>query len=378
MRFALIPDKFKGSLTASEVCDALESGIRAVYPEAGIRTFAASDGGDGFLEAVRAVRSLEEIRLPVEDPLGRSIIAPFLFDRDAGEAYIEMAAASGMELLSPSERNPMRTNTRGTGQLIREAVRLGARNIFVGLGGSATNDGGCGIASVFGYKFYDIEGNTLDPVGSKLERIGRIVPPGKALFTESTRITAVNDVDNPLWGLEGAAYVYGAQKGASKAEIELLDSGLQNLDQRVSAQLGILAGSLPGAGAAGGTAYGLKCFLGAGFINGTDLILRLSGIENYLRDQKVDYVFTGEGRIDDQTLRGKLIHGVVRRAVALNIPILAVCGKCDVPVETLTAFGLNTVLEISDPSKPIAYNMAHALELVAQSVESFLRENKKP
>lgn len=378
MKFALIPDKFKGSLTAAGVCDALETGIRKIYPEAGIRTFAASDGGDGFLEAVRAVRSLEEIRVPVEDPLGRPITAPLLFDAVAGEAYIEMAAASGMELLSPSERNPMRTHTRGTGQLIRKAVALGARKIYVGLGGSATNDGGCGIATVFGYRFYDGNGNILDPTGLNLGRIARIAPPPKAAIPESITITAVNDVDNPLWGFEGAARIYAAQKGASRADIEVLDAGLKNLDQRVAERLGIQAGNLAGAGAAGGTAYGLKCFLGAGFINGTDLILSLSGIADYLKGGRVDYVITGEGRIDEQTLRGKLIHGVVRLANAQNTPAVAVCGKCDVPEETLKEFGLQHVLEIADPDKPLSYSVEHAHELVASAVAHWLRRAKKP
>ncbi|MDM9632636.1 glycerate kinase [Robiginitalea aurantiaca] len=377
MRFALIPDKFKGSLSAAGVCKALESGIRAVYPNADIRSFAASDGGDGFLDAVRAVRSLETFHIPVEDPLGRQISAPFLFDKSNGEAFIEMAAASGMELLSPSQRDPLRTHTRGTGQLLRAALDRGARHIYVGLGGSATNDGGCGIATVFGYRFLDANGLTLEPTGSNLGRIARIVSPEEPIIPESTKITAVNDVDNPLWGPEGAAWVYATQKGASSDDIKALDLGLQNLDRRVAAELGIQAGNMPGAGAAGGAAFGLHCFLRAGFVNGTDLILRLSGIGSYLRERKVDYLITGEGRIDDQTLRGKLIHGVVRMAVAQDIPVLAVCGKCDVPAEILHNFGLKHVLVVSDPEKPLSYNMDCASELTTKALQDFLINEKK-
>ena len=199
MRIALIPDKFKGSLSATQVCDAMESGIRAVYPKAEIRRFAASDGGDGFLEAVRAVRPVEVVQVPVSDPVGREISASFLYDPKTGEAFVEMAKASGMELLSPRERNPIRTDTRGTGQLILRAVQRGARHIFVGLGGSGTNDGGCGIASVFGYRFLDRNQQALHPVGGNLERIAHIVPPEDLPLPEGVRITAVNDVNNPLW-----------------------------------------------------------------------------------------------------------------------------------------------------------------------------------
>ncbi len=376
MRIALIPDKFKGSLTAAEVCDAMEAGIRAVYPGAEIRRFAASDGGDGFLEAVRAVRPMEVVQVPVTDPIGREITASFLHDPKTGEAYIEMARASGMELLSPGERNPMRTDTRGTGELILKAVRLGARHIFVGLGGSGTNDGGCGLASVFGYRFLDSDQQALLPVGGNLERIAHIVPPEDLLLPRSVRITAVYDVNNPLWGPQGAAQVYAAQKGASPEDIQRLDAGLQNLEERVREQLGIDAGHLPGAGAAGGTAFGLKCFLGADFTSGTDLVLRLNGFAQYLDGPKTDYVFTGEGRIDTQTLNGKLIQGVLQLASAQKCPVVAVCGKCDAPMDALSRMGFEAVLEVSDPQKSLAYAMEHAHELVADSVQGFLSPKK--
>ncbi|MGB5189296.1 glycerate kinase [Robiginitalea sp.] len=376
MRIALIPDKFKGSLTAAQVCDAMEAGIRLVYPGAEIRRFAASDGGDGFLEAVLAVRPMEVVQVPVTDPLGREVNASFLHDPKTGEAYIEMARASGMELLTPGERNPIRTDTRGTGQLILKAAQLGARHIFVGLGGSGTNDGGCGIASVFGYRFLDSNQKELPPVGGSLEGIARILPPANPVLPKSVRITAVYDVNNPLWGPQGAAQVYAAQKGASPQDIQRLDAGLQNLEERVREQLGVDAGHLPGAGAAGGTAFGLKCFLGADFTNGTDLVLRLNGFEQYLREPKTDYVFTGEGRIDTQTLNGKLIQGVLQLASARKCPVVAVCGQCDAPLEALSSMGFEAVLQVSDPHKSLAYAMEHAYELVSDSVQGFLRQKK--
>jgi glycerate kinase len=213
-------------------------------------------------------------------------------------------------------------------------------------------------------------------VGGSLERIAYVVPPEDLLLPRSVRITAVYDVNNPLWGPQGAAQVYAAQKGASPEDIQRLDAGLQNLEERVREQLGIDAGHLPGAGAAGGTAFGLKCFLGADFTSGTDLVLRLNGFAQYLDGPKTDYVFTGEGRIDTQTLNGKLIQGVLQLASAQKCPVVAVCGKCDAPMDALSRMGFEAVLEVSDPQKSLAYAMEHAHELVADSVQGFLSPKK--
>ena len=373
MRLLLIPDKFKGSLTAAEVCSAISSGIQEVFPEAEITTFPASDGGDGFLEVVQSVRSVETFEVEVEDPLGRKICAPFLYDPGKGEAFVEMATASGLVLLADSERNPLRTHTRGTGQLIRAAAEKGARKIFVGLGGSATNDGGCGIATVFGYRFLDKEGNELSPAGAYLGSLYRIEKPGDDIL-DNVEVIAVNDVSNPLWGPEGAAMVYAAQKGASGDDISFLDKGLRHLDALVTQQLGVDAGSRPGAGAAGGAAYGLHCFLGAQFIGGTEYVLGITGVAEYLQEHPVDYICTGEGRIDAQTLHGKLIQGVLTLAGKYRIPVLAICGTCEVSVSDLNAAGIHDVLEVSDPSKTLKYNMDHAAVQVRNTVGGYFRK----
>jgi len=333
--------------------------------------FPASDGGDGFLEAVRSVREVETVNAVVEDPLGRKIKAPYLMDAARGEAFLEMATASGMVLLTDSERDPLRTHTRGTGQLMRHAIQNGARRVFVGLGGSATNDGGCGIATVFGYRFLDRHGCELDPEGGNLEKIANIVGPEDAVLANGVEVIAVNDVSNPLWGQEGAAYVYARQKGASDAAIAVLDKGLRQLDDLVSKQLGIDAGQLAGAGAAGGTAYGLHCFLGARFISGTEYVLGLTGVADYLKNHPVDFICTGEGRIDGQTLSGKLIQGVLALGKRHRVPVIAVCGKSEVPREVLLSHGFKEVLVVSDPEKPLSYNMKMAATLIRESVRDY-------
>lgn len=373
MRLILIPDKFKGSLTSKEVREAISAGVLEVFPDADLISFSASDGGDGFLDAVRSAREVETLEVPVEDPLGREIHAPFLLDRERGEAFVEMAQASGMELLSKAEQDPMKTHTRGTGQLIRQAIETGVRKVFVGLGGSATNDGGCGIATVFGYRFLDRDGQLLAPVGGNLERMTDIIEPVEALLTDDVEVIAVNDVSNPLWGPEGAAHVYAFQKGASGDAILRLDHGLRQLDKLVCQQLDLHAAEMPGAGAAGGTAFGLHCFLGARFISGTEYILGLTGVADYVRDNPVDFIFTGEGRIDSQTLNGKLIQGVLALGRHHKIPVIAVCGESDLARSALRDHGFRDVLVVSDPEKPLAHNMEHAATLVRDATREYLK-----
>ncbi len=377
MKIVLIPDKFKGSLTAAEVRMAIDAGVRQVYPHAEIASFEASDGGDGFLEVVRSVREVETHEVTVEDPLGRQIRAPFLYDPVRREAFVEMATASGLVLLSEKERDPLQTHTRGTGQLIRAAAMQGAERIFVGLGGSATNDGGCGIATVFGYRFLGREGQELAPVGENLGALSRIEAPKDRSLLDRVEVIAVNDVSNPLWGPEGAAFVYASQKGATPDDITLLDRGLRNLDARVREQLGLDAGGLAGAGAAGGAAYGLHCFLGGRFISGTEYVLGITGVVEHLQKHPVDYICTGEGRIDAQTLHGKLIQGVLELAGRHGVPVLAVCGACEVPQQTLKAAGIQEVLVVADPTKSLEYNMAHASENVRATVADYFKELKR-
>lgn len=371
MDLVLMPDKFKGSLPARQVCQAIEAGVRLHVPQARFRSFAASDGGDGFLEAVGAVRTLERCTANVSDPLGRPVEAEYLYDPTRREAFVEMARASGLALLSPVECDPLRTSTLGTGQLIREALGRGARTVYVGLGGSATNDAGMGIAMAFGYTFLDAAGQPLDPVGGNLLRVHQIRKAEQAGLPEGTRLVAVNDVTNPLWGPQGAACVYGPQKGAGPEAVALLDRGLRHLDDLVGRQLGIRAGTLPGSGAAGGTAFGLRVFLGAEFVSGTDYVIRYSGLAVSLRQRPADLLITGEGKIDSQSLQGKLIQGVLRLGREFGIPVVAVCGQCDLDADTLRGAGFEGVIEVADPTQSLSWNLEHAYALTERAVASY-------
>lgn len=373
MKFLLIPDKFKGSLTAEEVTRNLDSGIRKAIPRAECIPVLASDGGDGFLDAVAKYQDCSRIVHQCEDPLGRNHKAAYLYNKDRKEAYIELAQASGMVLLKEVERSALDTSTFGTGLQIKHAIENGASHIFIGLGGSATNDGGTGIAQALGYRFLDRGGKTLRPTGANLEKIEAISTQGIPGGMRKVSFTAINDVNNPLYGPNGAAHVYAAQKGATSEEIQRLDRGLKHLDLKVSELLGKDLAGVPGSGAAGGTAYGLKVFLDAEFLNGIDFILQMAGIRAFLEDKSVDYIITGEGRLDRQTLSGKLIHGVMKMGKKYQIPVIAVCGKCDVPVEELKANGLHDVIVISEPEQPLEYNMSNAASLMQSSVTDYFK-----
>ncbi|MEJ1222189.1 glycerate kinase [Sediminicola sp. 1XM1-17] len=376
MKVLLIPDKFKGSVTAEGVIKALSQGIAKSEPNTEIFKVMASDGGDGFLDAIQNYISLDRVEIDTVDPLGRPIKAYYLYRAATKTAYIELAKASGIELLSNDELNVMETSTLGTGMQIKNAIKRGAKNIIIGLGGSATNDGGTGIAHILGYRFLDAKGNELDPIGKNLIHISKIENIDHSTLWEGISFTAVNDVTNPLFGPEGAAYVYAKQKGANNEQIQALDKGLKNLDHVVKSNMGLDQASLPGTGAAGGTAYGLKTFFNAEFISGIEFLFKLAEIPQLLKETPVDYIITGEGKIDGQTLHGKLIKGVMDIGIQYKIPVIAVCGKLDVPVAELKSKGLKDVLEIMDTTQPLQYSIDNAPALIEKTIYNYFQQQK--
>ncbi len=377
MNFLLVPDKFKGSLSAKQVIAAIERGVTSIFPKADTYSVTASDGGDGFLDSVRHYMQLETVKVNTTDPLGRVINAEYLLNRETGVAYIELAKASGLELLGKEERNPLLTSTIGTGIQIKEAVLRGAKKIFIGLGGSATNDAGLGIAMALGFSFEDEFGNLLKPTGGNLSKVNTIIPSKFLKEYKKLEVYAVNDVDNPLYGPTGAAYVYSAQKGGNKEDIEFLDKGLKHLHTIVKAEMGKDYADLPGSGAAGGTAYGLKSFLNAEFISGTDFIFKLARIDELLESNSIDFIITGEGKIDEQTLRGKLINGVCQLGKNYNIPVIVVCGVSEVNADHIREMGNIEVIEIRDPSMSLSYSIKNASSLIELAIAKFFKNQLK-
>lgn len=374
MNVLLLPDKFKGSLTAPELIEVMTRAIKKAIPGAAIHYALASDGGDGFLDAIAQYRKTQSVSTSVLDPLGREMTAGMLVDQSGEEAFIEMAKASGIVLLSPEERNAMLTSSRGTGMQIKEAIQRGCRKLYIGLGGSATNDAGMGMAVALGYQFLDSNGNPLAPIGGNLLKVSGIDKENVLPALKDTAIFAVNDVNNPLFGPEGAAHVYAAQKGAGPQEIELLDQGLQHLDQLVQEQLNQTNANLPGAGAAGGAAFGLKSFLNAEFISGTAFLLDLAQIPELMQSTHFDYIITGEGKIDEQTLSGKWINGVMQLGSTYEVPVVAVCGILEGSFEALKEAGLHEIIEVRDKDQSLDYNMKNASTLVANAVFEYFRD----
>ncbi|HSP54729.1 MAG TPA: glycerate kinase [Dehalococcoidia bacterium] len=324
MRIVVAPQEFKGTLTAAHAAEAIAKGVRRAVPEATIDQAPLSDGGPGLVDAVLASRPGRRVRSRVQDPLGRPLRACWAL-LDEGTAVIEMAAAAGLVLLPEAERDPRITSTYGVGQLIGEAVSSGARRIVVGVGGSATNDGGAGMAAALGARLLDADGNELPPGGAALIQLARIDISGLDARLHGMEVIAATDVRNPLCGPEGASAVYGPQKGASPDVVRELDSALEHYSRVLARDLGVHVRDLPGAGAAGGLGSGLIAFLGADVRSGFDIVAEVTSLRERLRN--ADLLVTGEGRLDRQTAYGKTVARAAAMAREEGVPTLVVAGS---------------------------------------------------
>lgn len=321
MRVLLCPDKFKDSLSAAEVCQALAQGIKNSHPEAIIQSLPLADGGEGTLDVIREIFGGEWVKVLVKDPLFRAIEAPYLWVKDSSHAFIEMSRASGIELLRKEERNPGITSTFGTGELILHALKLGAKQITLTVGGSATNDAGMGMAAALGFLFLDEQGNELAPKGENLAHIRQIIPSPIENKLRQIQFQVATDVRNVLHGPQGAAHVFAKQKGADEEMIRQLNNGLINMSTFFPNNE--IAQS-PGAGAAGGLGAGAMFFLQASIHLASAWILDLVAFDQHA--SQADVIISGEGKIDVQSWEGKLISTVIQHSQTLQKPIILVCG----------------------------------------------------
>lgn len=324
-------DSFKGSLTSREAGEAFASGWRECAPDARFMLVVVADGGEGTTEAIVDAMSGEYREVEVSDPIGRRIVARYGVVDGGDTAILDVAAASGLTLLSNEERNPMATSSYGTGELLAAAIRSGCRRVYVGLGGSATNDGGLGMLRALGYRFFTADGEELAGCGADLCRVERI--DGSRVMSELglVDIVVAADVDNPLYGNRGAAYVFARQKGADKAMTEALDCGLRHYAEVVGRYVNNDASGCEGAGAAGGIGFAFMAMLGARAERGVERVLNLQHFDELLSE--ADLVVTGEGRIDNQTLMGKVPYGVLQRAQRCGVPTIAVGGSVQMSAE---------------------------------------------
>ena len=371
MKFVLAPDKYKGSLTAFEFCNAVEEGLNLALENAEIIKMPLADGGDGTIDVVKHYLKGDLVKVKVKGPLFRTVEASYLYSRETRISYIEMAEASGLKLLKEEEKNCMLATTLGTGELIVDALQKGAKEIILGIGGSATNDGGMGMASALGFRFLDENNAVLEPKGENLIHIKTIDSTQVNPLLKNVTVKVACDVTNPLYGRNGAAYIYASQKGASIEDLEALDNGLRNYSKIVKRQFGIDAQQIEGAGAAGGMGAGSVVFLNAQLISGIDLIKELADFDTNIKG--ADWVITGEGKLDDQTLSGKTISGVITSAKNQNVPVAALCGSVNISVETQNELGLDYAVSIVKGISDLEEAMASSYTNLVHAAFNFAR-----
>lgn len=378
MKIVITPDSFKESLSAQEVAWQIEAGFREIFPEAQYVRAPLADGGEGTAETMAAATGGSLVPVWVTGPLGEPVEARFALAGDRGSAVIEMAAASGLALVPSGQRNPLVTTSYGTGELIRAALDAGARHLIIGIGGSATNDGGAGMLQALGVALLDRDGRELPCGGGSLALLARIETGGLDARLKGCRIEAACDVDNPLTGPRGASAVFGPQKGATAEMVAELDAGLAHFAEVVARDVGVEVAQVPGAGAAGGMGAALVAFLGARLRPGIEIILEAIGLEEELRD--ADLVVTGEGRIDGQSAAGKAPVGVARLAKRHGKPVLGIAGALGPDAGAVHEQGIDAVfgavhrpVTLDQALQDAAENLRAAARNVAATVAVGLR-----
>ncbi|WP_020535757.1 glycerate kinase [Lewinella cohaerens] len=342
MKILLAPDKFKGSLTARAVCETIAASLSSIAPGLEIEVHPMADGGDGSLEVLVKALGLNEMEVATVDPLGRPIKASYLHNQK--QAFIELASASGLVLLKEEERDPMLTSTFGTGLMVKHAINQGVTDIYLLLGGSATNDFGLGVITALGGILEDEEGEALAPIGENLIKIAKIIPPSATY--QKTKFHVLCDVNNPPYGENGAAYVYARQKGGTAQQIEDLDAGAKHLCALISDQFGIVLDSLQGGGAAGATAAGIVGLLGGEIKGGFAALSTLTKLPEKIA--AADIVISGEGKLDEQSLQGKVIDGVAKLCAAHQKPLYLFVGMNVLPPSAHEALNIKKVFSVME------------------------------
>ncbi len=367
IKLIIAPDKFKGSLTGDEFCEAVEKGIRKHLSEVLIIRLPLADGGDGTMEVLSNYLEGEICSVEVHHPLVGKIHASYLYSESKKAAYIEMAQASGVRLLKDTEKNPMETSSFGTGELIADALNKGVVHIILTIGGSATNDAGMGMARALGYRFLDKDSHELDGKGKDLLMLHSVDDTHIHPRLKLVKFDVACDVDNPLFGPDGAAYIYASQKGASSKEVRLLDVGLQNFNAIVKRQFKMDLQNIAGAGAAGGLGAGSILFLNARLQSGIELIKKEADFKHAIID--ADWVITGEGKLDQQTFSGKVIKGVSDSLT--NQKLAVFCGVNECQPSEIRRFKIEYLKEISSFASDSEDSLKNAGRYLVKTAEEF-------
>ena len=376
MKIVIAMDSFKGTLKAHEACKIVSNAITNILSDVIIVIKPMADGGEGTARAM--IEAADGIWIPrkVMGPLRQmQVEAGFTWFTEQ-TALVEMAAASGLELLKSEQYNPLKTTTYGTGQLIKAAIEYGSKNILLAVGGSATVDGGIGAAMALGWQFLDNKKNSVALGGEGLEKIAKIIKPNPSLLLTSDgrhiAVEVLSDVDNPLCGENGAAEVYGPQKGATQQMVKRLDKGLAHLAKLVREQLGRDIENIPGAGAAGGLATGAVAFMDATIVSGIETVMARSNLRNQL--ETADWVITGEGSFDRQSLSGKVISGILKLARETNTRVAVIAGQVNIPQDEFKNTGISAAIAAKPDEMPLAKALRESRILLASATKKFVRQ----
>ncbi len=373
MKILIASDSFKGSLSSKDICDIATDALTSVLPQAKIHAIALADGGEGTVEAL--VESTDGVyrNLNVIGPLGEKVSATYGILGDGQTAVIEMSSASGIMLVPQEKLNPLLTTSFGTGELILDAIGQGCTKIIMGIGGSATNDGGVGMLQALGYHFLDHQGKEIEYGGQSLHQIASITFEDVCTDLKDIEFVVACDVDNPLTGPTGATYVYGPQKGGTPDKLKRLEEGMLIYRQRMIDFLGKDVNDLPGSGAAGGMGAGLMAFLDATTGSGFQIISETIALENIIKQEAFDYIFTGEGQLNYQTLHGKLPHGIARLGKKYGVPVIAVVGSLNSGYEQMYDEGLTAAFSIMSYPMSLDEAIINARELAYQTYQNIAK-----
>jgi len=372
VKVVIAPQGFKGSLDAIRVAKAIDTGVKRALPGVVTIVKPMADGGEGTVKALISARGGEIIKTRVTGPLDNKVLAAWGIFPDGMTAVIEMAAASGITLVPPGKPNPLKATTYGTGELILAALKRGCRKMIVGLGGSATNDGGAGMAQALGARLLDKNNKDLPPGGAALINLHHIDISGIDSRIANSEILAATDVTNPLCGLKGASSVYGPQKGATPEMVTLLDTALKHYAAVIKKELGIDVRDVPGAGAAGGLGAGLLAFAGAKIVSGIEMVIEASALAEELRD--ADLIITGEGRLDRQSAYGKVPAGVAIRAKQADVPVIAITGSLGPGYESIYRLGVDSVMVVANGPLSLEESMSNVGTLITDAAERAVKK----
>ncbi len=373
MKIVICPDKFKGTLSASEMADAIESAVKQINSEIETIVLPLSDGGDGFLDVLVNLFHAKKREMMVYNPLFKPITTWYAINNELKTAYIEMAKASGLQLLNEYERNPCLTSTYGTGEMILDAIENGAKHIILGIGGSATNDAGIGMAVALGYRFFDTVGNEIKPIGGNLKEIALIDDTHLKFNPLDIDFKVACDVKINLYGSNGATYTFARQKGATPDQIEHLDRGLMNFAELIFEKYSMDLQAIEGAGAAGGMGAGAIVFFKAKLVSGIQLIMNELNFDEIVKS--ADLIITGEGKLDSQSRQGKVISGVIEKAKKYGKPVTAICGQVALNKQEVGDFGLKGAYSLFSNDETSMISVPMSYKRLLPEVDKALHDN---